>query len=66
MDEQAAVAVAEALGGETWNSGGGMWLVLFRRADGKIVALTDESLCVYGDEEVLQGVGDPETSVALR
>ena len=66
MDEQAAVAVAKALGGETWNSGGDIWLVLSRRADGKIVALTDESLCVYADEEALQSIGDAETSVALH
>lgn len=43
MDEQQATAVAEALGGETWQSGGGMWLVIVRRTDGRRSRLWSES-----------------------
>jgi len=41
MDEKQANAVAEALGGETWQSGGDIWLVLLRRSDGRLVVLSD-------------------------
>lgn len=51
MDEQQANAVAKALGGSAWNSGGGIWLVRFERADGKLVVLSDEVLCEYDSEE---------------
>jgi hypothetical protein len=66
MDERTASAVADMLGGEIWNSGGSIWLVLFRRSDGKMVVLSDESVCVYSDETVLLGGGTPETSLLLR
>lgn len=66
MDERTASAVADMLGGEIWNSGGSIWLVLFRRSDGKMVALSDESVCVYSDETVLLFGGAPETSLLLR
>lgn len=54
MDEQQAKAVAEALGGEAWNSGGDIWLVLFRRSDGKLVVLSDEVVCEYENEEAFE------------
>ena len=36
MDENQAMFLAEALGGEAWNSGGDIWLVLFHRSDGRL------------------------------
>ena len=47
MDEEKAEAVAEALGGETWEGGGGRWLVLFRREDGRLTVLSERSACEY-------------------
>lgn len=64
MDERQAKVVARALGGETWQSGGDMWMVLFRRSDGKVVGLTGEVVCLYADEELLQ-TGKPEESILL-
>lgn len=49
MDEEAATAVAKGLGGLPWQSGGGVWLVLFERADGKVVVLSDEAVAQYPD-----------------
>ena len=50
MNEEMAVAVADALGGEAWHSGGEIWLVLIRRADGKLVVISDEVVCEYEDD----------------
>ena len=66
MDEQVAVAAANALGGDTWDSGGNVWLVLFRRADGKTVALSDECVCVYENDEALLTTAEPQASILLR
>jgi hypothetical protein len=51
MSGQQAEAVAKALGGEEWQSGGGTWLVLLRRQDGRLVVLGDESACEYKSQE---------------
>ncbi len=37
MTEEQAKNVAAALGGDSWQSGGGIWLVLLRRSDGRLV-----------------------------
>ena len=41
MDEEKAEALAKLLGGETWQSGGNLWLVILKRSDGKVVAISD-------------------------
>lgn len=65
MDEVQATAVAEALGGTAWNSGGGIWLVRFERSDGKQVLLSDEVVCEYENEDALDN-GDPTSSMLLH
>ena len=42
MNEFQAKQIAEALSGETWQSGGGIWLVLLRQGNGKLVVISDE------------------------
>ena len=54
MNESQARIVAEALHGETWQSGGGIWLVVFRRTDGKTVMISDEVVCEYEDDEAVE------------
>jgi len=51
MNESQAAQVAEALSGETWQSGGEIWLVLLRRTDGKLSVISDEVVCEYDDED---------------
>ena len=51
MNEFQAKQVAEALSGEIWQSGGGIWLVLLRQGNGKIVVISDEAVCEYEDEK---------------
>jgi hypothetical protein len=51
MDEKQATAIAEALGGEAWQSGGDIWLVLMHRQDGHLVVISDEIVCEYENQE---------------
>jgi hypothetical protein len=51
MNEDQADAVAAALGGESWQSGGDIWLVVIRRQDGRVVVISDEAVCEYESEE---------------
>ena len=64
MDEEKATALAELLGGETWNSGGDIWLVILRRSDGKVVAISDELVAEFADETDL-ALGGPANSICL-
>jgi len=51
MNEKQANVVAGALGGQAWQSGGGIWLVLLRQGNGKLVVISDEAVCEYDDEQ---------------
>ena len=46
MSEEQANAVSDALGGD-------IWLVVMHRSDGRVVALSDESVCEYENEDAL-------------
>jgi hypothetical protein len=54
MNEAQAEAVAKALRGETWQSGGDIWLVVFRRSNGKVVVLSDEVVKGYDSEDAFE------------
>jgi len=64
MDEEQAAALAEIVGGETWQSGGGIWLVRKRRTDGKYVVFSDEVISLYPNEESVE-TGEPEQSLVF-
>ena len=51
MDEIQATKLAEILGGQPWQSGGDMWLVLKQRADGHFIVISEEVICEYASEE---------------
>jgi hypothetical protein len=51
MDEQRAEQLAAAVGGEAWQSGGGMWLVVLERPDGALVVFSGDAVCEYPDWE---------------
>lgn len=61
MDE----AQAKALGGEEWQSGGGIYVVALRRPDGFIVVFSDDAVAEYANEEAFDA-GTPTTSILLR
>ena len=64
MDEEKAEALAKLLGGETWQSGGDIWLVILKRSDGRIVAISDELVAEYADETDL-ALGGPSAQILL-
>jgi len=51
MDENKARALAALLGGEAWQSGGGIYVVLVTNRRGQIVGITDECVCLYPDSD---------------
>jgi hypothetical protein len=51
MSEKQANTIAEVLGGEAWQSGDEIWLVLVRRRDGHLVVISDEAVCQYDNQE---------------
>ena len=51
MDESQATRIAEVLGGEPWQSGGDIWLVIIHRKDRHIVVISDDAICEYTSEE---------------
>ena len=65
MDGKQAAAVADALGGNTWQSGGDIWLVLINSADGTLVVVSDDAVCEYPDQEAFNE-NDPFTTIVLQ
>ena len=65
MNEMQATKIAEILGGPAWQSGGDIWLVLFERSDGKVVALSDDVVCEYADQFALED-GNQSASIILH
>ena len=51
MDEKKAKKLADILNGQAWQSGGGIWLVLKRFQDGRLVVISEEAVCEYASEE---------------
>ena len=47
MTENQASVVADAIGGEAWQSGGSIWLMLRHKQDGGVVAISAEVVCEY-------------------
>lgn len=50
LNEKTAEQIAKALGGEAWQSGGGIWLVLLRRNDGHLVVISEDAVDEYASE----------------
>ena len=51
MDERTAEQLAVLVGGEAWQSGGGIWLVTVNRDDGSLVVFSADSICEYENDE---------------
>jgi hypothetical protein len=64
MNEREAVSLAEALGGEAWHSGGGIWLVPLTNSEGSLVVFSDDLVCEYRDEEAFRD-GDAIRTISL-
>ena len=64
MDESAAKAIAQALGGHAYHSGGKVWLAQIDREDGSLVIICGDAICEYANEKALDD-GDATQSIAL-
>ena len=60
MNEKQATAVAEALEGQAWHSGGGIWLVILTREDGYIVCISDDMVCSYANRDAMDAGAEIE------
>ena len=47
MDEHTAEQLATIVGGEAWQSGGGVYLVTVNRDDGALVVISGDAVCEY-------------------
>lgn len=54
MKESDATAIARAIGGESWQGGGGIWLVIRRREDGHLVVISEDTINEYESEEAFE------------
>jgi hypothetical protein len=65
MNENQAEALASIVGGEAWQSGGGIWLVTLYREDGKLVVFSGDAVCEYESEEAFDE-GRASNEIALN
>lgn len=65
MDEKAANKLAAAIGGEVWQSGGGIHVVTLRRPDGSLVVFSEDLVAEYDDDEAFEN-SKPSTTILLR
>ena len=47
MNKQQAHTLAQIVGGDSGQSGGGLWLVLLARPDGALVVFSGDAICEY-------------------
>jgi len=50
MDERTAEQLAALVGGEAWQSGGGIYLVTVNRDDGSLVVFSGDAICEYEND----------------
>lgn len=51
MDEKTAELLAAIVGGEAWQSGGGIYLVTVNHANASLVVFSGDAICEYENEE---------------
>jgi len=54
LNELTAPMVASALNGDAWQSGGGIWLIVKRTTDGRVVTISPEVVNEYANEEAFE------------
>ena len=65
LDAVTAAQVAAILGGDAWQSGGGIWLVMIHRPDGVVVAVSDELVAEYAGDEAFER-NQPTTVIRIH
>jgi hypothetical protein len=65
LNEATAPTVATALGGDAWQSGGGIWVIVKRTTDGRVVTITPEVVNEYADEAAFEE-DRPKSSLVME
>lgn len=65
LNEVTAPTVATALGGDAWQSGGGIWVIVKRTPDGRVVTMTPEVVNEYADEAAFEE-DRPKSSLVME
>lgn len=65
MDEKTSETLAALLGGYSWQSGGGIYLVTVTRQDGSLVVFSEDAICEYENEEAFDS-GSASKSISLN
>ncbi len=61
MDERTAEQLAVIVGGEAWQSGGGIWLVTVNRDDGSLVVFSEDAICEYESDAAFDAARSANT-----
>lgn len=64
MDERTADQLASIVGGEAWQSGGGIYLVTVNRDDGSLVVFSGDAICEYENDEAFDA-SKPSKTILL-
>lgn len=65
MDEKTAEHLAAIVGGESWQSGGGIYLVTINRDDGSLVVFSGDAVAEYENDEAFDA-GRASKSILLN
>jgi hypothetical protein len=65
LNELTAPIVAAALGGDAWQSGGGIWVIVKRTSDGRVLTLSPEVINEYANEEAFEE-DRPESTLVME
>ena len=61
MDQRTAEQLAALVGGEAWQSGGGIYLVTVTRDDGSLVVFSGDAVCEYESDEAFDAARASKT-----
>lgn len=65
MDERTAEQLAVLVGGEAWQSGGGIYVVTVARDDGSLVVFSGDAICEYPNDEAFDA-GTASKTIVLN
>ena len=65
MDKEQAEMVAKGIGGDTFQSGGGIYLVTKSVHRGKFLVISSEMVCLYGSEKEFDEGENPENEMFI-
>jgi hypothetical protein len=65
MEKEQAIKLANALNGDYWHSGGGIWLVTLHHESGTCTVFSGEIIAQYKSNEAFENGEDPMQVIDL-